>query len=37
VRERLVVEAKVPQLARRTTCTLSDLINLCAELTLLAG
>ena len=29
---RLAVEAKVPQLAKRTTCSLSDLISLNAEL-----
>ena len=31
-RERLALEAKVPQAARRSTCTLSALINLNAEL-----
>ena len=31
-RERLAVEAKVPQFAKRSTCTLSTLINLNAEL-----
>ena len=31
-RERLAVEAKVPQVAKRSTCTLSTLINLNAEL-----
>lgn len=32
VRERLALEAKVPQTAKRSTCTLSTLINLNAEL-----
>ena len=32
VRERLELEAKVPQVAKRSTCTLSTLINLNAEL-----
>ncbi len=32
-RERLASEAKVPQIARRSTCTLSTLIDLYAELT----
>ncbi len=32
VRERLALEAKVPQVAKRSTCTLSTLINLNAEL-----
>lgn len=32
VRERLALEAKVPQAARRSTCTLSTLISLNAEL-----
>lgn len=32
VRERLVLEAKVPQVTKRSTCTLSTLINLNAEL-----
>lgn len=31
-RERLAIEAKVPQCAKRSTCTLSTLINLNAEL-----
>ncbi|MCR5457892.1 MAG: IS200/IS605 family accessory protein TnpB-related protein [Clostridiales bacterium] len=31
-RERLELEAKVPQVTKRTTCTLSTLINLNAEL-----
>ena len=31
-RERLALEAKVPQAAKRSTCTLSALINLNAEL-----
>ncbi len=31
-RERLVLEAKVPQVTKRSTCTLSTLINLNAEL-----
>jgi len=35
-RERLQVEAKVPQLCTRTRCTLSDLISLNAEIKLLA-
>lgn len=35
-RERLAVEAKVPGCARRTTCTLSSLISLGAELAALA-
>ena len=34
VRERLALEAKVPQAARRSTCTLSTLISLNAELCL---
>lgn len=29
-RERLLLEAKVPQVSKRSTCTLSDLVNLCA-------
>ncbi|MCL2814052.1 MAG: transposase [Oscillospiraceae bacterium] len=33
----LAVEAKVPRLARRTTCVLSDLISLNAELARLAA
>ena len=37
VTERLAVEAKVPQLAKRITCTLADLINLNAELKRLAA
>ena len=37
VRERLALEAKVPQAAKRSTCTLSTLINLDAELMLLAA
>lgn len=32
VRERLALEAKVPQVAKRSTCTLSTLISLNAEL-----
>ena len=36
-RERLALEAKVPQAAKRSTCTLSTLINLDAELMLLAA
>jgi len=32
VRERLALEAKVPQAAKRSTCTLSTLISLNAEL-----
>ena len=32
VKERLELEAKVPQVTRRSTCTLSTLINLNAEL-----
>ena len=36
-RERLALEAKVPQAARRSTCTLSTLINLNAELMSLAA
>ena len=36
-RERLALEAKVPQAARRSTCTLSTLINLNAELKSLAA
>lgn len=36
-RERLALEAKVPQSARRSTCTLSTLINLNAELMSLAA
>ena len=35
-RERLALEAKVPQAAKRSTCTLSTLINLNAELISLA-
>lgn len=31
-RERFVIEAKVPQCTKRSTCTLSTLINLNAEL-----
>ena len=31
-KERLAVEAKVPRLAKRSTCTLSTLISLNAEL-----
>jgi len=34
---RLATEAKVPRLAKRTTCTLSDLISLSAELARLAA
>ncbi len=37
VKARLALEAKVPQAARRSTCTLSTLINLNAELMLLAA
>lgn len=36
-RERLALEAKVPEAARRSTCTLSTLINLNAELMALAA
>ena len=36
-RERLELEAKVPQVSRRSTCTLSTLINLNAELKALAA
>ena len=36
-RERLAVEAKVPQVAKRSTCTLSTLIRLNAELMTLVG
>lgn len=32
VRERLALEAKVPEVAKRSTCTLSTLINLNAEI-----
>ena len=35
VTQRLALEAKVPQVAKRSTCTLSDLINLRNELTVL--
>ena len=34
--QRLVLEAKVPQVTKRSTCTLSDLINLRSELTAIA-
>ena len=37
VTQRLVLEAKVPQVARRSTCTLSDLINLRSEFVALAS
>ena len=37
VKERLELEAKVPQVTRRSTCTLSTLINLNAELMSLAA
>lgn len=37
VRERLAIEAKDPHAARRSTCTLSTLINLNAEHMLLAA
>ena len=35
VTQRLVLEAKVPQVTKRSTCTLSDLINLRSELIVL--
>ena len=35
--QRLVLEAKVPQVAKRSTCTLSDLINLRSEFVALAS
>ena len=35
VTQRLALEAKVPQVAKRSTCTLSDLINLRSELEVL--
>lgn len=35
VTQRLALEAKVPQVAKRSTCTLSDLINLRSELAVL--
>lgn len=35
--QRLALEAKVPQVARRSTCTLSDLINLRSEFVALAS
>ena len=35
--ERLVLEAKVPQVTKRSTCTLSDLINLRSELVVLTA
>lgn len=34
--QRLVLEAKVPQVTKRSTCTLSDLINLRSELAAIA-
>ena len=37
VTQRLVLEAKVPQVAKRSTCTLSDLINLRSEFVALAS
>ena len=37
VRDRLALEAKVPQIAKRSTCTLSTLISLNAELKLLSA
>ena len=37
VKERLALEAKVPQVAKRSTCTLSTLIRLNAELRTLVG
>lgn len=37
VTQRLALEAKVPQVARRSTCTLSDLINLRSEFVALAS
>lgn len=37
VTQRLVLEAKVPQVAKRSTCTLSDLINLRSELAVLTA
>ena len=36
VTQRLALEAKVPQIAKRSTCTLSDLINLRSEFVALA-
>jgi len=35
--QRLALEAKVPQVAKRSTCTLSDLINLRSELAVLTA
>ena len=37
VTQRLALEAKVPQVAKRSTCTLSDLINLRSEFVALAS
>lgn len=37
VTQRLVLEAKVPQVAKRSTCTLSDLINLRSEVVALVA
>ena len=37
VTQRLALEAKVPQIAKRSTCTLSDLINLRSELVVLTA
>ena len=37
VTQRLALEAKVPQVAKRSTCTLSDLINLRSELVVLTA
>ena len=37
VTQRLALEAKVPQVAKRSTCTLSDLINLRSELAVLTA
>ena len=37
VTQRLALEAKVPQLTKRSTCTLSDLINLRSELVVLTA
>lgn len=37
VTQRLALEAKVPQVAKRSTCTLSHLINLRSELTVLTA
>ena len=35
--QRLALEAKVPQVAKRSTCTLSHLINLRSELAVLTA